>query len=289
MYGRYRVDDNLSSRPGDPAQEDASTENAAAAPASLSFSQWPFAPGLNEGLGNLTTTVTESSHTWSPPNTTLTTSAAAIEVRTSESQWPSHSEADSTQAQQQLPSSSNCLSLDTTRDPTLQSNSNVVLDAVDTRDVDPQPEDTSWRMTWNDWAWIQNPVESPHPAFKLDRLDPLEALCGKIRKLLRGAGPFVGESTLNAHVTRENLVSFTQLFSRHFLRNMPVVHGPSFQLVRTPAILAAAIMIAGACFTDNSISVGAITELAMGLLKAIKHEPVRIRVIDLSPSPYHYF
>lgn len=139
---------------------------------------------------------------------------------------------------------------------------------------DTQMISGQWQ-TGQDWTHIR--YELPQltiPVFPLERLDPVEALCVEIRDLLNSVGPVINEETSSTYVTRANLILFSELCSRHFLQQLPVLHIPSFHLVNTPPMLLIAIFVAGACFADDQMSVDTIHEIGMGLLKVIENQPV---------------
>lgn len=130
-------------------------------------------------------------------------------------------------------------------------------------------------QTGDGWTHIR--YELPQlttPIFPLERLDPVEALYVEIRDLLKSVGPVVNEETSSTYVTRANLILFSELCSRHFLQQLPILHVPSFHLVNTPPMLLIAIFVAGACFADDQMPVDAIHEIGMGLLKVIENQPV---------------
>jgi Fungal specific transcription factor domain len=114
--------------------------------------------------------------------------------------------------------------------------------------------------------------------FSLTRLDPLEAKRNQIIELLRRSTPLDSENATYPYITRQNMVHLCHLYGRHFQHNLPIIHAPTFDMLKTPPILLLAVMLVGACYSKGSIPPAEVTKLAMRLLTAIAAEPV------ISPS-----
>ena len=109
--------------------------------------------------------------------------------------------------------------------------------------------------------------------FSLARLDPIEAKCSEIIDLLKRSDPSDSEEILHSYITRNKMVSLCHLYGKHFQHNMPIIHSPSFDILKSPPILLLAIMLVGACYAEDSIPPPQVTKLAMRLLAAIGAEP----------------
>ena len=118
------------------------------------------------------------------------------------------------------------------------------------------------------------------------QLDPRETLCAHMRSMFSSLESGVHDDLLESFITPTNLSSFTGLYGRHLVRNIPILHGPSFQVIHVHVILLAAIMVAGSCFADERVSADMINELAIGLLKVIQNQPVNspVNQIGLTSS-----
>lgn len=66
------------------------------------------------------------------------------------------------------------------------------------------------------------------------------------------------------------------LYGKHFQSSLPIVHSPTFDMLKSPPILLLAIMLVGACYAKETIPPAQITKLAMRLLTAIGLEPVGV-------------
>ena len=119
----------------------------------------------------------------------------------------------------------------------------------------------------------------PSPAvvdngFSLSRLDPLEAKCNQIIELLKRTGPLDSQNATYPYITRHNMVHLCHLYGRHFQHNLPIIHAPTFDMLKSPPIMLLAIMLVGACYSKGSIPSAEVSKLAMRLLTAIAAEPV---------------
>ena len=131
----------------------------------------------------------------------------------------------------------------------------------------------------------------PSPAyvgngFSLARLDPLEAKCNQIIELLKRSGTLDSENTTYSYITRHNMVHLCHLYGKHFQHNLPIIHSPTFDMLKSPPILLLAIMLVAACYSKGFIPPAEVTKLAMRLLTAIAAEPVRFCFMYLNgPKP----
>lgn len=116
--------------------------------------------------------------------------------------------------------------------------------------------------------------------FSLARLDPLEAKCTEINELLKRSAPLDSEDVACSYITRHNMVHLCHLYGKHFQHNLPIIHSPTFDMLKSPPILLLAIMLVGACYSEGSIPPAQVTELAMRLLTAIGAEPVSLLCIQ---------
>jgi hypothetical protein len=114
--------------------------------------------------------------------------------------------------------------------------------------------------------------------FSLARLDPIEAKCSEIIALLKRLDPTDSEGIVDPYITRNNMVQGCHLYGRHFQRNLPIIHSPSFDILTSPPILLLAVILVGACYDENTIPPTQVTKLAMRLLAAIGAEPVNLKV-----------
>lgn len=118
--------------------------------------------------------------------------------------------------------------------------------------------------------------------FSFQQIDPVEAKCVEIKTLLQTSEPFLSNETVSHHITRHNLITCVELYGRCFQPNVPIVHTPSFNLIKTPPILLCAMMLVGACYSDSLIPLSHLTKLAMQLLVIIEQQPVWTTFAHLS-------
>ena len=111
--------------------------------------------------------------------------------------------------------------------------------------------------------------------FSLTRLDPLESKCNELIDLLKRADPLNSNKAIYPYISRHNMVHLCHLYGQNFQNNVPIIHSPTFDMVKAPPILLLAIMLVGACYSEDSIPAAQITKLAMQLLTVIGLEPVR--------------
>ena len=75
------------------------------------------------------------------------------------------------------------------------------------------------------------------------------------------------------------MVHLCHLYGRHFQYNLPIIHSPTFDILKASPILLFAIMLVGACYSEGSIPQDQVTKLAIRLLTIIEAEPVRLPCI----------
>ena len=113
----------------------------------------------------------------------------------------------------------------------------------------------------------------------MHQVDPVEARCLEIRILLQNSEPFVAKDIVTAYITRHNLIRCTELYGKHFQPNVPILHMPTFNLTEASPILLLAIMVVGACYSDDLIPNSHTNKLAMRLLVLIENQPVTSTII----------
>ena len=113
--------------------------------------------------------------------------------------------------------------------------------------------------------------------FSLARLDPIEAKCSEIIDLLKRSDPTDSEEIIHPYITRNNMVRSCHLYGKHFQHNLPIIHSPSFDILKSPPILLLAVMLVGACYSEDSIPPAQVTMLAMRLLAVIGSEPASFK------------
>lgn len=114
--------------------------------------------------------------------------------------------------------------------------------------------------------------------FSLARLDPIEVKCNEIIDLLKRSDPSDSGEDICHYITRKNIVYSCYLYGKHFQRNFPIIHSPSFDIVKSPPILLLAVMLVGACYAKDSIRLAQVTKFAIRLPIAIGAEPASIKV-----------
>lgn len=120
----------------------------------------------------------------------------------------------------------------------------------------------------------------PPGRFSLPQIDPVEAKCKEINILLHTPDRQSMNELLSYSITREKLVYSIELFSRHFQRNLPIIHSPSFNLIQTPDILLLAMYCIGACYDTAIMKAEYTLKAAMKVLIDIEKQPVSHTVRD---------
>ena len=129
-------------------------------------------------------------------------------------------------------------------------------------------------------SFYQSSCPSIGNGFSLNRLDPLEAKCNELIELLKQSDPLDSEDIPSQFITRRNIVHLCHLYGKHFQHNMPIIHSPTFDILKSPPILLLAIMLVGACYSEGSIPPTQVTKLAMRLLAVIGAEPVSLLFVN---------
>ena len=119
---------------------------------------------------------------------------------------------------------------------------------------------------------------SGEAGFTEEQLDPRHTLCADIKSMFRSVPGSVREDILAAFVSPAKLLHFVDLYGRYLLHHIPVLHKPSFQALRTPPVLHAAMIVAGACFADDHTLAEMVDEFAIGLLKVIQNQQVSLSI-----------
>lgn len=110
--------------------------------------------------------------------------------------------------------------------------------------------------------------------FSLAQIDPVESKCREMNILLHTQDRHSINELLNYSITREKLVHSIDLFSRHFQRNLPILHSASFSLIQTPNSLLLAMYCIGACYDTAIMKVEHTLKAAMKVLNDIEKQPV---------------
>ena len=135
--------------------------------------------------------------------------------------------------------------------------------------------ETNSRLDDYETTPLQTGPRSPvNDGFSIARMDPVEAKCTEIRELLKKSKPTLSSEIISACITRRNLLLCSELYGKHFQRNIPVIHAPSFNLVAASPLLALAVMLTGACYSEGLLPLEYVTKLAMELLVVIGAQEV---------------
>ena len=134
---------------------------------------------------------------------------------------------------------------------------------------------TNSRLDDFETAPLQIGPQSPvNDGFSIARMDPVEGKCMEIRELLKNSKSTLSSEIISACITRRNLLLCSELYGKHFQRNFPVIHAPSFNLVEASPLLALAVMLTGACYSEGLLPLDYVTKLAMELLAVIGAQEV---------------
>ena len=97
------------------------------------------------------------------------------------------------------------------------------------------------------------------------QLDPLEVKCAEIKKMFTKPGS-VTTTEFDSFITRDNMIRYVQLYGSHFHPHIPILHLPTFEMIKTSNTLLLAMMIAGACYCEDYVPPPTIARLSMRLL-----------------------
>ena len=115
------------------------------------------------------------------------------------------------------------------------------------------------------------PALGSEEPFSLPQIDPLEFKCVEMRNLLKESA---ANDLVAKFIARDNLVKCIGLCGKHFLPNIPILHLATFHITETPSILLLAMMLVGACYSENIIPGPKLYDLAMRLLVIVNNQPV---------------
>ena len=111
--------------------------------------------------------------------------------------------------------------------------------------------------------------------FHMEQIDPLEAKCEELKKILKMAQPrIMDDEIISEYMTRENLLSFCQSYGTKFQRHYPIIHMSSFKVTETEPILLLVVMLAGACGSDAKFASNYLMNVATQILVLIQNQEV---------------
>lgn len=108
----------------------------------------------------------------------------------------------------------------------------------------------------------------------LHQVDGVEAKCIEIRHLLQSIQTGIPIEPVLQYVTRDRLVNCIQLYAKHYQPVQPLLHLPTFDLTMTETSLLSAIMLVGACYSNNDIPAAIVVQGAIQLLHVMETSPV---------------
>lgn len=112
--------------------------------------------------------------------------------------------------------------------------------------------------------------------FSLLQMDPAEAKCAEIRKLVQSAYVFRNDQALLQHITRDKMLTCHQLYGQHIQPNLPLLHSPTYQFTQTAPILSLVIMVVGACYSPELLPSNTLSRFAIRLSMMINDECVSL-------------
>lgn len=117
---------------------------------------------------------------------------------------------------------------------------------------------------------------APEPGlgFTLQQIDPIEAKCIEIRKYLDNIRPDLAPDPVSTYLTRDRLVEGIELYGKYFQPVVPVLHVPTFELVKAPPVLLLTMMLVGRCYSRVGVSAANIQQWAIHLLLTIESSMV---------------
>ena len=122
------------------------------------------------------------------------------------------------------------------------------------------PDKTAWQFT---------------QGFQLQQIDGVEGKCVEIRDYLRSFQTGFHLDSISKYITRDRLVNCVQLY-RYYQSVQPILHLPTFELTKTSPVLLVAMMLVGACYSNNDIPAATIVQCAIHVLLVLESSPVSI-------------
>lgn len=135
---------------------------------------------------------------------------------------------------------------------------------ADSGETNASPADRSWQYT---------------EGFQLQQVDTVEAKCDELRSYLRSSPANLPDGFIENYIARDQLVRCIELYGKHYQPIMPILHMPTFNLTTTQPVLLLAMMLVGACYSENDIPEAAIVQCAIHVLILIEDLPVRARQV----------
>ena len=108
----------------------------------------------------------------------------------------------------------------------------------------------------------------------LQQVDSVEAKCIELRNYIGGFQTGVDHTILAKYITRDRLVDCVQLYAKSFQSIQPILHLPTFELTKTPPDLLTAIMLVGACYSNNVIPRTIVVQAAIHMLLVSEYASV---------------
>ena len=127
----------------------------------------------------------------------------------------------------------------------------------------PAADATSYGAAWQ-----------PSPGLLLPQVDSVEGKCLEIREYLCSSQTGLDARSVSKYITRDRLVACVQSYGVHYQAVQPILHLPTFELGKTSPILLVAIMLVGACYSDDLMPPSTIVQCAIHVLLLIERSPV---------------
>jgi hypothetical protein len=132
---------------------------------------------------------------------------------------------------------------------------NATTNSSDFTETSPVPKELVWNFT-----------EGLH----LRQVDSVEAKCVEIQNYIGAFQTGVDHTILSKYLTRDRLVDCVQLYAKCFQSIQPLLHLPTFDLTKTPPDLLVAIMLVGACYSNNVIPPTIVVQGAIHMLLVLE-------------------
>lgn len=123
--------------------------------------------------------------------------------------------------------------------------------------------------------------------FHVEQLDSVESKVIELRNFLRASSASICDNQITSFITREKLLRCIQLYGIKYHPVMPMLHIPTFELVKTDQVLLLAMMLVGACYSDVIASGTAIIQFAVHVLLTIEALPVSLQYLILTYFAYN--
>ncbi|KAL3483966.1 hypothetical protein BJX62DRAFT_219418 [Aspergillus germanicus] len=103
------------------------------------------------------------------------------------------------------------------------------------------------------------------------QIDPVEAKCAEIRDIIKS---WSTDDAMTSYITRDNVVHLIEIYGKYHQANIPILHGPTFNLVTESPVLILSMLLVGTCYSPkDTLPTSIVNSLAINLVAWIDNQP----------------